>query len=164
MDPSDKPSKTQRKREMHDLQRLGEALVALKEQQLEALALPERLSLAVREAKRTKSFEAIRRQLQYIGRLMRDVDVEPIRAGLAALQAPGRQNAARLHLVEQWRERILEHGVEAAELKRVFPSVDLNALEHAVLAAREEAQNGRPPRGYRELFRILHQGLTSQTA
>lgn len=159
MDTPEKPSKTQRKREMHDLQRLGEELVGLNQQHLAALALPEPLLAAVEEAKRTKGFEAIRRQLQYIGRVMRDIDVAPIRHGLAALKAPARHSVAQLHLVEQWRERILEHGVDQEELKRVFPRVNILELERAAAAAREEAVSGRPPRRYRDIFRLLHQGL-----
>src|SRR5438128_9573144 len=83
----DRPSKTQRKREMHDLQSLGTELVGLSEQQLASIELPERLLDAVMEAKHMTKFEAKRRQMQYIGKIMRDVDPEPIRERLAAWKA-----------------------------------------------------------------------------
>jgi ribosome-associated protein len=82
-----KPSKTQRKKAVHALQDLGESLVELSEEQLAGIELPERLRAAVVEAQRITRFEARRRQLQYIGKLMRSVDSEPIRAALAALRA-----------------------------------------------------------------------------
>src|SRR5688572_12592868 len=104
----DAPSKSQRKREMHDLQALGSELVELNEQQLASIELPERLLDAVREAKRMTKFEAKRRQLQYIGKVMRDVDPEPIRSRLAAWKAVSIENTARLHAIERWRARLLE--------------------------------------------------------
>ena len=82
-----RPSKSQRKKEVHALQDLGVELVALSDERLAALELPERLRDAVMEARRITAREARRRQLQYIGKLMRKVDAEPIRAALAALRA-----------------------------------------------------------------------------
>jgi len=79
-------SKTKRKQEMHELQALGVALVALSESQLQDMSLETRLHEAVLAARRITSHEARRRQMQYIGRLMRDADAEPIRARLAAIQ------------------------------------------------------------------------------
>src|SRR5687767_5223205 len=93
----DLPSKTQRKREMHDLQALGAELVELNEQQLASIELPERLLDAVQDARRMTKFEAKRRQLQYIGKLMRNVDPEPIRNRLAAWKAVSTEHTARLH-------------------------------------------------------------------
>src|SRR2546430_1347573 len=101
-------SKTQRKKEMHALQALGAELVELPESQLEALALPERLAQAVREAKRITSHEGKRRQMQYIGLLMRELDPEPIRARLAAISGQSAQEAARHRRLEALRARLLE--------------------------------------------------------
>ena len=84
------PSKSQRKKEVHALQDLGVELVALSDERLAALELPERLRDAVLEARHITAREARRRQLQYIGKLMRQVDAEPIRAALAALRAQPR--------------------------------------------------------------------------
>ena len=86
----EKPSKTQRKRAVHELQDLGAELVELKDDQLAAIDLPEALRDAVMEARRITRFGAKRRQLQYIGKIMRRIDAEPIRAALAELRAARR--------------------------------------------------------------------------
>lgn len=84
--PEEKPSKTQRKREMHALQALGESLVELEDDEIARLPIGERLADAVREARAMRSGEARRRQLQFIGRLMRDVDVDALRGALTEIR------------------------------------------------------------------------------
>ncbi len=84
--PDEKPSKTQRKREMHGLQALGESLVALEDDEIDRLPIDERLADAVRAARSIRSHEGRRRQLQFIGRLMRDVDADALRAALAEIR------------------------------------------------------------------------------
>lgn len=84
--PDEKPSKTQRKREMHALQALGESLVELEDDEIARLPIDERLADAVRDARPMRSGEARRRQLQFIGRLMRNVDVDALRAALAEIR------------------------------------------------------------------------------
>jgi ribosome-associated protein len=84
--PDEKPSKTQRKREMHELQALGESLVALDDDEIDRLPIDERLADAVRAARVIRSHEGRRRQLQFIGRLMRDVDADALRAALAEIR------------------------------------------------------------------------------
>src|SRR5664279_645850 len=101
------PSKTRRKAEMHDLQQLGETLVGLNAARLVALSLPERLFDAVTQARSITKHEARRRQMQYIGRLMRDVEPAPIRAQLAQWDNAPNAEKARLASVERWRERLL---------------------------------------------------------
>ena len=85
--PDELPSKTQRKKQMHDLQELGAQLVELNDDQLASIELPESLLDAVNEARRVTKFEAKRRQLQYIGKLMRNIDPEPIRTSISAWRA-----------------------------------------------------------------------------
>ncbi|MFO1205483.1 MAG: ribosome biogenesis factor YjgA [Burkholderiales bacterium] len=148
-------SKTRRKRAMHDLQDLGEALVELSSERLAALALPEPLGEAVREARRLKSFGARRRQAQYIGRLMREVDPAPIRARIDAWEGNSRAHAAWLHDLERWRERLLTDGQTLTELAQKFPGADLQHLHTLVRNAREDAASGKPPKHYRALFRAL---------
>ncbi|MGH8851286.1 MAG: ribosome biogenesis factor YjgA, partial [Casimicrobiaceae bacterium] len=97
------PSKTRRKAEMHDRQSLGEELVQLSAARLAALALPERLADAVEQTRAITKHEARRRQLQFIGRLMRDVDPAPIRARLALWGDAPAAEKARLAAVERWR-------------------------------------------------------------
>jgi len=150
-----KPSKTQRKKDVHALQDLGEALVALTAEQLARVRLPEPLREAVREAKRITAFEAKRRQLQYIGKLMRRVEAEPIRDALDATLARSRESAAAHKHIEAWRERLIADAGAADELCAEYPRADgrrLCALARAVLRERAE---GRPPRAFRELYQEL---------
>ena len=99
------PSKTRRKAEMHALQDLGEAMVRLTPDRLAALTLPERLSDAIRDARNITRWEARRRQMQFIGRLMRDVDPLPIQARLEQWEGAPEAEKARLASVERWRRR-----------------------------------------------------------
>ena len=151
----DLPSKTQRKREMHDLQALGAELVGLNEQQLASIELPERLLDAVIEAQRMTKFEARRRQMQYIGKLMREVDPEPIRSRLDAWKSVSAESTARLHAIERWRARLLEDEDAMTELLREYPHADSARLRTLLRNATREREQGSPPRSFRELFRVL---------
>jgi ribosome-associated protein len=148
-------SKTQRKREMHELQVLGAALVDLPEGQLQLMNLDARLLEAVLAAKRIKSHEAKRRQMQYIGRLMRDVDATPIRARMAELEGSSAQATARHRRIEAWRERLLGDDEALTAFAAEHPGADLQTLRALMRNARKEAKEGKPPRAFRELFRVL---------
>ena len=153
----EKPSKTQRKRAMHELQALGRRLVDLNPEQLGAVALPEGLRDAVEQARRITRHEARRRQLQYIGRLMRSVDPEAIRAKLKAWDGVSTEETARLHRIERWRERLIEDDGAIGALASAHPGIDTRRLRALVRNTREERNAGRPPRAYRELFRALRE-------
>ena len=153
--PDEFVSKTKRKQEMHELQALGVALVQLPEAQLEAIEMPSRLKEAVLAAKRMRSHEARRRQMQYIGRLMRDVDAVPIRSRLAEIEGNSAQATARHRRLEAWRERLLGDNEALTAFAAQYPGADLQALRTLIRNARKEASLGKPPRAYRELFRIL---------
>ena len=148
-------SKTKRKQEMHALQALGAALVALPESQLGDLSLESRLYEAVLAAKRIRSHEAKRRQIQYIGRLMREVDAEPIRERLATIEGHSAQATAQHRRLEAWRERLVADDEALTEFAAAFPGADLQALRALLRNARKETKEGKPPRAYRELFRFL---------
>jgi ribosome-associated protein len=153
----DRPSKSQRKRDMHALQELGACLVKLSPEQLARMELPEDLREAVREAQRTTRHEARRRQLQYIGRLMRAVDVQPIRHALDAIHGSSRSQAALQHRLERLRSRLLEDEAVLGEIAAQAPGADLQHLRQLRRNALREQEAGRPPRSYRELFRELRQ-------
>lgn len=159
-----RPSKSERKRQMHELQSLGERLVELNAAQLASVELPEDLREAVVEAQRIRAHEGKRRQLQYIGRLMREVDPEPIRSRLAAWQGQSRERAALEHEIGAWRERLMEDESAFAELSSRHPSVDLDRLRSLVRDARADRAAGRPPRHYRELFRELRHTIEGARA
>jgi ribosome-associated protein len=151
----EKPSKTERKRVMHELQALGERLIGLNSEQLAAIALPGSLHEAVEQARRITKHEARRRQLQYIGRLMRTVDPEPIREKLKVWDGVSTEETARLHRIERWREKLLEDDAGLGALVHDHPGIDTQRLRALVRNARAERIAGRPPRAYRELFRAL---------
>jgi ribosome-associated protein len=151
----ERPSKTQRKREMHELQSLGERLVELNPEQLAAIALPEDLRDAIDAARRITRREARRRQLQYIGRLMRTVDPEPIREKLKVWHGLSAEHTAHMHRVERWRGRLMEEELAMREFAQAYVGADTQRLRALVRKAREERDAGRPPHGYRELFRAL---------
>jgi ribosome-associated protein len=155
--PGERPSKSQRKRAMHALQDLGAALVALSAERLASIEMPEDLRQAVREAQRLTRHEARRRQLQYIGRLMRDVDPLPIREALAALNGGSAAETARQHRLERLRERLLEDEATLTEIGSAFPGADLQHLRQLRRNALREREQARPPRSYRELFRALRE-------
>ena len=146
-------SKTKRKQEMHELQALGVALVALTEAQLDFLE-PE-LRQAVLEAKRITAHEGRRRQMQYIGKLMRGVDPAPIRARLDKITGSSSQADARHKRIEALRRRLLADDEALTHFAATHPSADLQTLRALIRNSRKEHEEGRPPRAYRELFRLL---------
>jgi ribosome-associated protein len=148
-------SKTQRKKAVHLLQALGEALVELNDDQLAAIELPEALRDAVMAARRITKFEARRRQLQYIGKLMRRVDVEPIRAALDTATAGSRRQIAAHKRIEAWRERLLAGPDALNELLAEYPEADSERLRALVHGALRERDAGSPPRSFRELYQAL---------
>ena len=140
---------------MHELQALGAELARLSEAQLESIELPEELREALLEAKRISSHEAKRRQMQYIGRLMRGLDAGPIRARLGEIEGSSAQATARHRRLESWRARLLGDDEALTEFAAEHPGADLQALRTLIRNARKEAGTGKPPRAYRELFRAL---------
>ena len=155
MEESTAISKTQRKHQMLELQALGEALTALTEEQLQQLELPERLLDALLQAQRIHKFGALRRQLQYIGRLMREVDSEAIAARLEAWKGVSRAATARLHLLERWRTRLMEDDDALSELAISYPGCDTQKLHTLIRNAHHEREAGRAPRSFRALFQEL---------
>jgi ribosome-associated protein len=159
MQDAERPSKTRRKKDMHALQSLGESLVELSAQQLAQVEMPEELRDAVLEARRISGHEARRRQLQFIGRLMRDVDPAPIRAKLDEWRGQSREATAHLHAVERWRDRLIADDGALTDFAREHPGADLQALRTAIRETRRERAAERPPKHFRELFRLLREAM-----
>ena len=150
------PSKTQRKQQMEDLQTLGEELVALSTDRVKKIEIPESLRDAVREAQRmTRPDEAKRRQMQYIGKLMRNVDVEPIRTALALVRGESASETAKLHRLERLRTEFLADEKVLQEIATLYPSIDLQHLRSLRRAALKEQEQNKPPRSYRAIFQLL---------
>jgi ribosome-associated protein len=129
--------------------------VALNGERLAQMDLPDALRSAVEEARRIRSHGALRRQMQYIGKLMRSVDPEPIRARLAAWDGSSREHTAWLHRLERLREGLVADDRAADELAREYPGADLQRLRSLSRNARKDAAEGRPPRNFRALFDAL---------
>lgn len=149
------PSKSSRKRDMHRLQDLGEALVALSVDQLAKVPIPDDLLIAVKDAKRFTKHEARRRQMQYIGRLMRHIDPEPIQAQLDVFKGLSRSEIARQHRLERLRNEFLEDEKVIGRIAEIWPTADLQHLRVLRRNALKEREQQKPPRAYRELFRVL---------
>ena len=154
-DTLEPPSKTRRKQQMHELQELGEELAALSTERLTKIDIPETLRDALREAQRISAHGAKRRQLQYVGKLMRDVDPEPIRAALAAVRGESAAEVARMHRLERLRARLMEDESTLAEIADNFPGADLQHLRALRRSALKEHEGNKPPRSYRALFQVL---------
>ncbi len=150
-------SKTQRKKEMQALQDLGETLARLSVEQLARLDLPQGLNEALLDAKRIRQHEAHRRQLQYIGRLMRSQDATAIAARLADLQGESDASKAQFHALERWRSRLLEDEASLAEWLDLHPGSDIQLLRQLIRNARREHAEGLPPKASRALFRLLRE-------
>ncbi len=153
------PSKTKIKQQMHDLQDIGEQLVELSKDRLKEMDLPEGLYDAVYEMKRIKTFGARKRQLQYIGRLMREVDTAPIIAKLEVWSGKSNQHIAWLHQLERWRDRLLEDESTLTELLTEHPAVDAQRLRALIRNALKEKELEKPLKSYREIFQVLREIL-----
>ena len=142
---------------MHELQGLGERLVALDSARLDELALPERLADAIAEARSITRHEARRRQLQFIGKLMRDIDPEPLKVALERWQRGSNAARARFANLEQWRDRLLADPEALPRFLDAHPNADPSAMAALVHDARVERSRGSPPRKARALFRTITQ-------
>lgn len=146
---------------MHALQALGERLATLNAQQLDELALPETLLEAVRALQRIRERGALRRQRQFVGKLMRTIDVGPIKAKLDAWSGESRLETARLHAIEHWRERLLVDDEALPDFIKAFPLCDVQALRTNIRNARAEQAAGKPPKHVRQLFRLLREAMNA---
>lgn len=163
----DGPSKTQLKREMHELQDLGVALLALPAARREAIEMDERLREALREHARMPTREAKRRHLQYIGKLLRDTDSAPVRHALEAFHSG---DARALHEAERWRELLLASDGALGDWIKARPDCEVQPLRALIRKARRELAEAEAAdrdsgkaagkgRAYRELFQMLRADL-----
>jgi len=157
------PSKTKIKKQMHDLRDLGEELTELGKDQIAQLDIPETLRDAIREMSRIKSFGARRRQLQYIGKLMRDVDTAPIIAKLNTWKGISQQHIGYMHQLERWRERLLEGDSALTELLTAYPETDVQRLRTLIRNTLKEREAGKPAKNFRELFQVLRETIPEPT-
>ncbi len=164
MDEAQRPSKSQRKRDMTALQKTGAQLVELNADQLAQFELPERLHDAVLAAQRIRDFEGRRRQLQYIGKLMREVDPLPIRAKLGQWLGSARQHTALQRNAERWRERLLADEHAVALFAADYPRGDLQHLRTLIASVKRDQTHNQPPKRFRELYRAIHDAIARSSA
>ena len=170
-------SKTDLKRESTELQKMGEALLELRADLLQALSLPDKLADALAEAKRISNFEGKRRQMQYIGKLMRGLDEDALQAARDALQAQRAGSAGEalaLHEAEQWRDDLIAREEALQQWLNAHPQTDSQQLRALIRQARKEAQPGaqavsqglapRRGRAYREIFQLVREQLADPGA
>ena len=168
-------SRTDLKRESTELQKLGEALLTLRADLMAKLDLPDKLREAMAEAKRITNFEGKRRQMQFVGKLMRQLPPEVLDAARAALveqHMPSAHETALLHTAEQWRDRLIADDEAVAQWIKDFPQTDTQQLRALVRQARKDApppdkaavSQGLAPRqgrAYREIFQLVRELLAS---
>lgn len=158
----DRPSKTQQKQAMLDLQNLGSRLVELAISQAKSLNLPEDLLAAILDYHRFPKHEAQRRQLQYIGKIMRKVDPEPIELALKALKGESAAEIARMHRLEDLRVRFLANEKVIDEILSLWPQTDVSYLRQLRRNALREQEQNKPPKSFRlifKTFKALEKGL-----
>ena len=151
------PSKSAMKRASKALQDLGAELAELGKERLAKVPIDEDLRDAVKDYQRFTAHEAKRRQLQYIGKLMRNVDPEPIRAALDAFKGVSAVETAKMHRLENLRTRLLDDEKTLHTIAEAHPGADLQQLRVLRRNAIKEKEQNKPPRAYRELFRVLRE-------
>lgn len=154
----DRPSKSQLKREMTALQKLGEELVSEPKDRVMRLPLPEDVRDAILECQAIKSHEGRRRQLQFVGKKMRgleDEEVAAVQRMLDSWRGASKADTAALHALERRRDRLLKDDDALTELLSEFPHADVQQLRTLIRNARKEQAENKPPKAYREIFQIL---------
>ena len=148
-------SKTQMKKQMNDLQALGMELTKLSSDTLKKIGLDEELFEAIATYKKITSNSALKRQAQFIGRLMRDTDPAPIEAYLAKLRGDNAAHNAFLQRVEQARTRLLADDGAITQFMADFPQADAGKLRTLIRNTKKEQEQNKPPKNFRALFQEI---------
>ena len=163
------PSKTQLKAEAGEKQALGEALLTLRADLMARLDLPEKLLDALAQARRITNFEGRRRQMQFIGKLMRPLDAEPIRAAIDEQANGSADLTLALHLAEQWRDKLIASDEALGDWLSNYPATDSQQLRALIRQARKDIAKpetpGEAPRhgkSYREIFQLVKQAMAKE--
>ncbi|MGE0072803.1 MAG: ribosome biogenesis factor YjgA [Thiomonas sp.] len=158
------PSKSQVKRDMLALQQLGAQLIALPAHVIRQCALPEDLREAVLQAQRITAHGARKRQMLYVGKLLRSADADAVRAVVAAARQDDRASVARMHALERWRDALLADDTAQTEFLDKYPGCDAQRLRQLVRGARAETGTDKPPRLTRQLFQFVKAAMTVHDA
>jgi len=156
----DRPSKSQLKRDMTALQKLGEELVEQPKDRVMRVPLPEDVRDAILDCQKIKDHEGRRRQLQFVGKKMRtleDDEVAAVRAVLDSWKGASKAETAAMHAPERTREKLLADDGALTALKERHPDADIQHLRTLIRNARKEQAEQKPPKAYREIFQVLKQ-------
>ena len=163
----DRPSKSQLKREMTALQKLGEDLVAEPRDRVKRVPMPEDVRDAILECQQIKDHEGRRRQMQYVGKKMRTLDeneIAAIQRTLDSWKGLSKADTAAMHALEKKREKLLSNDAALTELLGQHPQLDAQQLRTLIRNARKEQAENKPPKAYREIFQILKQLQADKSA
>ena len=152
------PSKSELKRLMTQRQKLAEVLAALGSDALKTIPMDEAIKAAIAETNKIKSFEAIRRHKQYLGKLMRfldDEELDTIQKRLDAIQGVSKAETAKLHHLESFRDRLITNDETFTKMIEQYPDMDIQNMRTLIRNARKEKEANKPPKAYREIFRVL---------
>ncbi|GMG90834.1 ribosome biogenesis factor YjgA [Cupriavidus metallidurans] len=167
-DEDDLPkSKSQRKRDMTALQDIGAELESLPKDRLARVPMPEALADAIHAARKITSHEGKRRQMQFVGKVMRGLDddeIATIRAALEGFKGTSKAETARMHLIERWRELLLADDDALTKFLGEHPSVDVQSVRNIIRNARKEKELAKPPKYFRELFQAIKSALEEKDA
>jgi ribosome-associated protein len=162
----DRPSKSQLKREMTALQKLGAELIAEPKERVKRVPMPEDVRDAILECQLIKDHEGRRRQLQYVGKKMRTLDEDEIAAiqkVLDSWKGASKSETAAMHALERRREKLLGDDSALTDLRAEHPEIDVQHLRTLIRNARKEQAENKPPKAYREIFQILKQLQSKST-
>lgn len=152
----DDESKSQRKKDMIALQKMGESLIQLTTEQLVAIELPENLLTAIKHMKSLSANEAKRRQMQYIGKMMRHIDVEKIKQALKQKELSHKKETAQFHYVEEWRTKLLTQGDDSLNSFLIdYPQADRQQLRQLIRNAQQDRRNDKNTGAEKTLFKCL---------
>ena len=144
---------------MTERQKLAEVLAALSSDALKSIPMDEAIKTAIAETPKIKSFEAIRRHKQYLGKLMRflnEEELETIQKRLDAIQGVSKAKTAKLHFLESYRDKLITNDETFTALIEKFPDMDIQNMRTLIRNARREKEQNKPPKAYREIFRVLN--------
>lgn len=157
-DAFEEKSKSQIKREMHALVDLGRKLTTLKKDQLALLPLTDMLRKALEDAPKHKSNIANKRHMQYVGKLLRDQDIDFIQSFLEQIDSSSREYNERFHALERWRDKLVTEGDDAlTELLNQYPTADRQHLRQLIRLAQQEAAQEKPPAAARKIFKYIRE-------
>ena len=161
-DVYDGPSKSQQKRDVEALQALGEELVKLPGSQFKRMELPDDLRAAVAACRKITQNGALRRQKQYIGKLMRQVDPAPIQMQLDVFNGVSAEANVKMHQAERWRDKLIADNETLTLFLNSFPDTDATHLRQLIRNARDEAAHNKPPKAFRDIFRVVREAIETK--